>query len=124
MTNARRLAGVHGGGTNCPAPLAQLNAEGARGELVVYVSDNESWIGRADRGTATMQEWKRFRARNPRASLVCIDLVPNGTTQAPDGEAVLNVGGFSDAVFDLMAAFVSAGGESNHWIDAISRTEL
>ena len=44
MTNAAKLASIGGGGTNCSAPLAQLNAERAKVDLVVFVSDNESWV--------------------------------------------------------------------------------
>jgi 60 kDa SS-A/Ro ribonucleoprotein len=87
---------------------------------VPEVSDNESWIDvRAGRGTATMEEWSRFKARNPQARLVCIDLQPYGTTQAPDREDVLNVGGFSDQVFDVIAAFRRDGGDADPWAKAI-----
>src|SRR5205085_10556551 len=55
LDNATRLARYGGGGTNCSLPLAQLNAEGAKADLVIYVSDNESWVDvQAGRGTATM----------------------------------------------------------------------
>jgi 60 kDa SS-A/Ro ribonucleoprotein len=125
LSNARKLAAIGGGGTNCSAPLAELNARGATGSLVLYVSDNESWIDAGGgRGTEMMRQWQRFRGRNPRASLVCIDLAPNRTSQAPDGEAILNVGGFSDAVFELVSAFVSAGGEARHWSDVIAQVTL
>ena len=42
MTNAEKLASIGGGGTNCSAPLAQLNRSQARGDLVIFISDNES----------------------------------------------------------------------------------
>jgi 60 kDa SS-A/Ro ribonucleoprotein len=106
LTNARKLAAVGGGGTSCSAPLARLNWKRAKGDLVIFVSDNESWVdARAGRGTATMQEWEAFKQRNPGARLVCIDLQPYGTTQAAEREDVLNVGGFSDHVFELVATF-------------------
>lgn len=126
MTNAGKLAGVGGGGTNCSAPLAELNRRGARGDLVIYVSDNESWIDwrGAGRGTATMAEWAAFKARNPRARLVCIDLQPNAHTQAPDRDDVLNVGGFSDAVFDVIAAFAKGGSGASHWVSTIRDVKL
>jgi 60 kDa SS-A/Ro ribonucleoprotein len=77
MTNAARLASVGGGGTAVSAPLARLNERKARGDLVVVVSDNESWVDAAgSRGTATLREWSVFRARNPMARLVLIDLQP------------------------------------------------
>jgi 60 kDa SS-A/Ro ribonucleoprotein len=43
------------------------------------------------------------------SKLVCIDLQPYATTQAPDRSDILNVGGFSDAVFTLVAAFLGDG---------------
>jgi len=125
MTNATRLAGIGGGGTNCSAPLGQLNAEKEAPDLVVFVSDNESWADpRVGRGTAVMAEWERLRARNPRVRLVCIDLVPNTTTQAPEREDILNIGGFSDAVFDLVAAFAGGASGDGHWIREIERQPL
>jgi 60 kDa SS-A/Ro ribonucleoprotein len=44
MTNAEKLAKLPFGGTNCSAPLAFLNKQNAKGDLVIYVSDNESWV--------------------------------------------------------------------------------
>jgi 60 kDa SS-A/Ro ribonucleoprotein len=124
-TNAAALRSLGGGGTNCSAPLAELNRRKAKGELVVYVSDNESWIDvRAGRGTATMEEWSRFKARNPKAKLVCVDLQPYGTTQTPDRDDVLNVGGFSDQVFDVLAAFRRDGGDGDHWAKVIEEVKL
>jgi 60 kDa SS-A/Ro ribonucleoprotein len=35
-------------------------------------------------------------------------LQPYTTTQAPDRSDILNVGGFSDSVFDVLAAFFTA----------------
>ncbi|MEO0831214.1 MAG: RNA-binding protein [Pseudomonadota bacterium] len=42
FTNAERLAAMAGGGTNVSAPLKRLNDEGAKPDLVVIVSDNQS----------------------------------------------------------------------------------
>lgn len=125
MTNAAKLAAVGGGGTNCSAPLAMLNREEAAADLVIYVSDNESWADpRAHRGTAMMNEWESFRSRNPRARLVCLDLVPNTTTQAPDRSDILNIGGFSDAVFDLLAAFAAGDNGTETFLREIERQPL
>jgi 60 kDa SS-A/Ro ribonucleoprotein len=123
MTNAARLASLGGGGTNCSAPLELVNRKGAKGSLVIYVSDNQSWVdsGRG-RGPATMQAWETFRARNPGAKLVCIDLQPYGTTQASDRADVLNVGGFSDQVFEVIAAFLQ--NDVSSWTRAIEQVPL
>ena len=125
MTNATKLAKIGGGGTNCSAPLANLNAEKATADLVVFVSDNESWAhAHPTRGTAMMAEWQKLKTRNPKARLVCIDLVPNTTAQAPDRKDILNVGGFSDTVFDLIAAFAAGADGTYHWISEIERQPL
>jgi 60 kDa SS-A/Ro ribonucleoprotein len=125
MTNAQQLSARGGGGTNCSAPLAWLNERRAKGELVVFVSDNESWVdARPGMGTETLRQWELFRRRNPSARLVCIDLQPYGTTQAPEREDIFNVGGFSDVVFELMSDFARGGMDARRWVESIERTEL
>jgi 60 kDa SS-A/Ro ribonucleoprotein len=125
MTNATKLSSIGGGGTNCSAPLARLNHQRAKGDLIIFISDNESWVdARASRGTATMEEWQRFKLRNPSAKLVCIDIQPYGTTQAKEQADILNVGGFSDAVFDVIAKFTEASLNADHWVGEIEVIEL
>jgi 60 kDa SS-A/Ro ribonucleoprotein len=121
--NAAKLAAIGGGGTNVSAPLARLNREGAKVDTVVIVSDNESWLDPSRRGaTATMNEWTRLKGRNPAAKLVCIDIQPYGTTQAKNREDIMNVGGFTDTVFDAMARF--AKGETRDWVEIVNQVEV
>ena len=82
----------------------------------VLVSDQESWVC-AGRGgsTAVVTQWQEFVKNQmrlgghgiPSPKLICIDLQPYTTTQAPDRGDILNVGGFSDAVFSVVAAFLA-----------------
>lgn len=132
MTNARILGSLPSGGTNCSAPLSKLNEDKAKGDLVIYLSDNESWVdwapgerrfyGVHPKHTAVIQQWAAYKQRNPKAKLVCIDLTPNTTTQAT-GKDVLNIGGFSDSVFNVIASFAS-GGTAEGWIDRIEEETL
>jgi 60 kDa SS-A/Ro ribonucleoprotein len=125
MTNAAKLAAIGGGGTNCSAPLALLNERKAAGDLVIFVSDYESWVDASHgRGTATMAEWQRFKGRNPAAKLVCIDLQPYDTTQAKERADILNVGGFSDSVFDVIVRFAAGSLGADHWVSEIEAVEL
>ncbi len=126
VTNAKKLASIGGGGTNLSAPLRRLNEERARGDLVIFVSDNESWMdgGRRYGSTETMRQWSEFQRRNPKAKLVCLDLQPNATTQAHDRPDILNVGGFSDRVFDLIARFADGKLNPGHWVGVIESVEL
>ncbi|MXP29111.1 RNA-binding protein [Porphyrobacter algicida] len=125
--NAAKLAGVGGGGTNVSAPLALLNREKAMVDTVVIVSDNESWFD-APRpwsygdASATMKEWNKLKARNPGAKLICIDIQPYGSTQAKDRKDIMNVGGFTDAVFDAMARF--ANGDAKDWVEIVNEVEI
>ncbi|ECG1333656.1 vWA domain-containing protein [Salmonella enterica] len=125
MRNAQKLAAVGGGGTNCSAPLRKLLAERARVDLVIMVSDNESWIDKSRHGsTATMECWAALKKRNPLARLVCIDLLPYGTTQAAERGDILNVGGFSDEVFTVIDNFVNGRYGSAHWLEEIESVTL
>ncbi len=125
MTNAQKLASVGGGGTNCSAPLRLLNERKAEGNLVLYVSDNESWVdAQAGRGTATMREWAVFKRRNPRAKMVCVDVQPYKTVQAAGSADVLNVGGFSDQVFETIADFAAGRMGADHWVGVVEQIAL
>jgi 60 kDa SS-A/Ro ribonucleoprotein len=130
MTNAQKLSNLPCGGTNCSAPLEYLNQRRAEGNLVIYVSDYESWVDSPRYGsfggsaTATMKEWSNFRQRNPGARMVCIDIQPYGTVQAKERPDILNIGGFSDQVFALVAEFANGNLNANHWIGEIENIEL
>ncbi|MEN9358501.1 MAG: hypothetical protein RL095_36 [Verrucomicrobiota bacterium] len=103
MTNAERLSSQPGGGTHCASGMEWMNRKGHRADTVLYVSDNESWMDRAQgRGTALMEQWLKFKDKNPSAKLVCLDLQPNITCQAPERQDIFNISGFSDAVFGLL----------------------
>ena len=124
VVNAAKLASIGGGGTNVSAPLALLNKHRAKVDLVVIVSDNESWVDARHVGaTATMREWEKLKDRCPRAKLVCIDLQPYGTTQAASRRDILNVGGFSDAVFETLSTFAMGEGERD-WVAEVKEMEV
>lgn len=121
--NAQKLASLWGGGTNVSAPLAKLNREEAHVDTVVIVSDNQSWIDNNWYGpTAVMNEWNTLKRRNPDAKLICIDIQPYGSTQAKDRKDIMNVGGFTDAVFGAMARF--ANGEARDWVEIVNEVEI
>ena len=128
MTNTEKLMKEPGGGTNCGAAMAEVNRQGLRPALVMYVSDNESWIDSARMGyglfgrapTTTLTEWETLKKRCPEARLVCNDITPNETTQAPSRADVLNCGGFNDQIFEVVRQFVL--GQKSSWIDVIEGT--
>jgi len=117
LSIAERLAKYGGGGTDCSLPLVAANQKHAKRKFagVVLVSDNESWVGTGRHGsTGVMTAWEAFVANqrklagmdaNPK--LVCIDLQPYQTVQACERADIMNIGGFSDAVFNVISAFLA-----------------
>ena len=118
VTNAKKLSRYGGGGTACGAPVAML-VEAGKGKRnyvksVVMLSDNESWADRSSfgfgfgfgsPGTGLSTAWAKLKQSNPAARLYCIDLTPSSTKQTSDRPDTLNIGGFTDAVFSVIAAF-------------------
>ena len=127
MTNAEKLANIGGGGTACSAPLALLNREKADVDLVVIVSDNESWADDNQGWGATtslMKEWDILKRRCPEAKLVCLDIQPYTKAQARNRHDILNIGGFSDQVFSLIGSFAERGMGTDFWVEEIEKTPL
>ena len=54
----------------------------------------------------------------------CIDVQPFATTQAPERDDILNVGGFSDAVFEVIADFAKDRLGPEHWVAEIEKIEV
>ncbi len=132
LSIAERLSKYGGGGTNCALPFEAANVLHRERKFagVVLVSDNESWVGTGRHGsTAVMTAWETFVANQrklagrqtgePKAQaeptalaagsspkLVCIDIQPYQTTQACERADILNIGGFSDSVFNVISAFL------------------
>lgn len=123
VSNTNLLSSLPSGGTACSAPLRWLNARDEAPDLVVFVSDNQSWADFKE-NTTMDHEWNRLRKKNPRAKLALIDLQPSATTQVQTREDVLNVGGFSDAVFDVVASFVNGAGRGEGFLDAINAVTI
>jgi 60 kDa SS-A/Ro ribonucleoprotein len=122
MTNCQKI-GFNGGGTDCSSPLRLLNQRKAKGDLVVILSDNESWYNGASygRGTGLQNEWAKYKQLNPKAKLVCIDLAAGAHSQAQSSSDVLNVGGFSDQVFEVISQFIENDGSPDFWTKKIER---
>lgn len=142
LSLSERLARYGGGGTDCSLPIREANSPRlAKRKFagIVLVSDQESWVYRgrpyfygANGATGVMTEWETFVQNQVRLGggggnasapkLICIDLQPARTTQAPERRDILNVGGFSDAVFDVIGAFLS--GDAGRFVGEIEAVSL
>ena len=125
METAQALASLLGGGTAISAPIEELNRLGIAPDTLIIVSDNQSWADWTSRAqTASTLAWEQLRRRNPVAKLVCIDLQPYANSQVAEANEVLNVGGFGDAVWDVVAAFSRGERAAGRVVEAIERVEL
>ncbi|MDO4628478.1 MAG: hypothetical protein Q4C70_04800 [Planctomycetia bacterium] len=123
LTNAEKLAELLGGGTNCGAAMRYLAKQETTPDVVIFVSDNESWLGSNCGDTEAFRYWKRILTKNPSAKLINIDIQPYGTTQTPDCASIANVGGFSDVIFDFIHNFVTTP-TAQHWVETIESITL
>ena len=117
LSIAQRLARYGGGGTDCSLPIIAANTKHKQRKFagVVLVSDNESWVGTGRYGaTGVVSAWNDFVTNQQKLAgakvnpkLVCIDLQANTTTQACERADIMNIGGFSDAVFNVISGFLA-----------------
>lgn len=127
MTNAAICGTNHGvgHGTDIGSAIACVGAT-MKAKLIVIVTDcqawqNGGWYG-SSRDAAT--EWATYKRKVRGAKLAYIDVVHNQTVQELNAPDVLNIGGFSDAVFDILARFAEFGGKGNQFTDVVSETEI
>lgn len=134
MTNAEKLRNMLSGGTAISSSLRDMNTRGVKANLVVLVSDNQSWFdnntgssfyGGSRDETVAQQEWSKFKARNKGAKLVAVNIAPYTTAQVAADRDVLNIGGFTDAIFETVANF-AANRKSNgdEFVNAVKAIEL
>lgn len=106
LNNAKKLSSMLSGGTDCAKPLELMNVKNHKADLIIYFSDNQSWMSNSFYGKTSMQnEWNKFKTNNPSAKLICMDIAPYGDSQVIKDESVLNIGGFSDTIFNLIQLF-------------------
>lgn len=120
--NAKYLASFGGGGTDCACALAKLNGHKQEGDVVIFVSDNESNVNFNPpfNQTRMSNEWNKFKKSNPKAKLINIDIRPNSTTQSASDSDIMNIGGFNDSVFLAISNFLNGNKSIVEQINDIS----
>ena len=56
--------------------------------------------------------------------MVCIDLTPGSTSQVKPHKDILQVGGWSDSVYDVIASFIEYGDSQDHWVNEIEKVTV
>lgn len=134
FTLAENISKLCGGGTCCEASIQHLLGYKTKPELVIMISDNESWAqyyqpsnsisnryyGNTGKTSSLKASWQSYKQAVPKAKLVLLDLTPNTTTQLLDGDSVLNLAGFNDNIIPLISAF--ANGDITDFRSIIANT--
>jgi 60 kDa SS-A/Ro ribonucleoprotein len=97
-------------------------------DLIIYLSDNESWADRSysygSSGTGLRTLFEQYRNKvNKNAKLVLLDLTPSQTTQAAPDSNILLIAGFNDKVFSIIPEFMKSN-DPDFWISTISKVQL
>lgn len=121
LTNAKKLA-MNGGGTDCWVALKHLIDTNWVGDVVVMVSDNQSWVSydSPSQSVRFKQAWLTLKARNPKCKFILLDITPNSNSQMYEDKSVLHIGGFSDQVFSVMNNFVNGDGNFLNVIEGVA----
>ena len=124
------------GGTDCSLPFVWLNQNKVDADLVILISDDQSWID--DRGISSTAlgyvnakknvagspakaqlEWNAYRAKRQDAKLVCLNLQPYETSQLVPAPHTLCIGGWSDSVFRVINRFLRGSFKTDAFVEEI-----
>ena len=117
---ANKLARYGGGGTNLGIAMQTVATLNPSPDLVIMTSDNESWADANTYHNSTIahKEFQTILNKNEKAKLVCWNIVPNNLSQVPSSDTTMNIGGFTDVVFELITIFHETKG-AHSWVSLI-----
>lgn len=136
IASARSIYTQVGGGTD--VSLVYRFAMGKAGNLligekrhvviydnIIVLSDNESWVRNSNyRGTSSQQLLEEYRKLvNPNVKVINVDMQPGTTTQTPTDTLTMNIGGFSDQVYNLIDMFINGNQLTNKfsWVEFLNQ---
>ena len=109
----------------CMEMLAESEEHHAR-MLAAFEAAYDEWLAAPVQTSAhpAHAAYLRLREQCPAIRLICIDLQPYGSVQVLDRPYVLNLGGFSDHVFELVAEWAKSPQSSSYWVDEVEAVDL
>jgi 60 kDa SS-A/Ro ribonucleoprotein len=115
-----RIIGQALGGTNVEAALNLIIAKKIPVDTVIIISDNESWLHER-----VMTKWKQIEQQNKgkETKCICINIQPVSSSVLQERKNIVNIAGFSDAVFQVVAKIAERGAD-NAFVKAIEDVEI
>lgn len=134
-TISAQIGQVSGGGTACSVALKHMNEKKSQADMVIYISDNQSWFDTAtkagyggyrhERTTEMAKQWSIYQHRlQDKALLVCIDIAPYATTQAPPRKDIYHIAGLGDSVFDALLRIANGTTGPEYLVSQIEAVEV
>lgn len=132
ITNASKLAfegNVVGHGTEAAQAMRVIHSLKKKFDLVIFIGDSQSWCdSRAGYGawgaTSSNAEWAKYKQFHKKAKLAEIVVQPYANTQNPNSDkSIMNIGGFSDSVFDVLNEFAHRD-ENATFLKVVEKVEL
>jgi 60 kDa SS-A/Ro ribonucleoprotein len=115
-------SGIGGSKSDCAAPLRLLNERQETRDLVVIISDNQTWADlRQGTQSSIRRQWDLFREGNPGARLVCLDLQPEVPVPWPNRPDVLCLSARCERVFPVITEFAAGGVTTPEQVDEVNR---
>lgn len=129
MGIANDLSAMSNGCTDCSSAIKYICDNYPSDRLpdnIIMISDNESWAGVKTNGwrTGTMKYLLDIKKKNPNVRMVNLDIAPNTSMQTTFDASILNIGGFSDSVFQIMALFFKSTNKDDFWVSEIQKVEI
>ncbi len=114
------------GGTDMSAPLRLLDTKGVEDlDLLIWITDEQSWMDTASYHRERIAGlWEKYRSKNRKAKAVFINLQAYETVQVVDDGNVLNIGGWSDAMFETISSFIKGDLETGNWVAKIKAIKI
>lgn len=108
LSLADKIADIGGGATHTQLVFQKANELTNPPDNIIVLSDSEAWVGQGRYGSASMESLARLKQRKPDVKVVCWNLQATPSTLLT-GPGVLNIGGWSDALWDVVANFLTSG---------------
>jgi 60 kDa SS-A/Ro ribonucleoprotein len=104
-----RIIGQALGGTNVETALNLIIDKKIPVDTVIIISDNESWLHEK-----VMTKWKQIEKNNKdkETKCICIDIQPTTSSTLQERKNIVNIAGFSDAVFQVVAKIAEKGADN------------
>ena len=92
-----------------------------------WVYRNRAFAYGGNGATGVLGEWQTFVHNQKRLGvdapkLICIDIQPYGSTQVPERADILNIGGFSASVLNVVASYL--GDDAGRFVAEVESIEL